>query len=202
MAAAIRVRETRRVAGQLNWLHPFRHHAFSSITWQRWRDSNPRGRGFGDRRSAAELHLFRNTKTSKRKSRLGRFRAACLSWGLSSVVSRHRQPHLAAREGTEHRAAQPILAAVFGERWNVHHNEHGGELLRGALHEVNRNQRKQTVCDADHSAAAAISPLIRRPSLLALTRTVSPSLMRPARMRPASGFCSSRWITRFSGRAP
>ena len=64
-------------------------------------------------------------------------------WGLSSVVSRHRQAHLAAREGTKHRAAQPILAAVFGERWNVHHDEHGAELLRGSLREVNRNQRQQ-----------------------------------------------------------
>lgn len=123
-------------------------------------------------------------------------------WGLSSVVSRHRQAHLAARAGTKHRAPQPILAAVFGERWVVHHGHHGGELLRSSLHEVNRNQRKQMVCDGAHSAAAAIFPLIRRPSLLALTRTLSPSLMRPARMWPASGFCSSRWITRFSGRAP
>ncbi len=113
-------------------------------------------------------------------------------WGLSSVVSRHRQAHLAARAGTRHRAAQPILAAVFGERWVMHHGHHGGELLRGSLREVNRNQRKQMVCDAAHSAAAAISPLMRRPSLLALTRTPSPSLMRPARMWPASGFCSSR----------
>ncbi len=113
-------------------------------------------------------------------------------WGLSSVVSRHRQAHLAAREGTKQRAAQPVLAAVFGERWVVRHDHHGGELLRGSLREVNRNQRKQMVCDADHSAAAAISPLMSRPSLLALTRTVSPSLMRPARMWPASEFCSSR----------
>ena len=64
-------------------------------------------------------------------------------WGLSSVVSRHRQAHLAAREGTEHRAAQPILAAVFGERWIVHHDHHGAELLRASLREVNLNQRKQ-----------------------------------------------------------
>jgi len=66
-------------------------------------------------------------------------------WGLSSVLSRHRQAHLAAREGTEHRAAQPILAAVFGERWLVHHDHHGGELLRASAREVNRNQRKRTL---------------------------------------------------------
>ena len=34
---------------------------------------------FGDRRSAAELHLSRNAKSSEQKSRLGRSRAACLS---------------------------------------------------------------------------------------------------------------------------
>ena len=33
-------------------------------------------------------------------------------------------------------------------------------------------------------------------------RTRSPSLIRPSRIRRASGSCSSRWITRFSGRAP
>ena len=64
-------------------------------------------------------------------------------WGLSSVPSRHRQAHLAAREGTRNPAAQPILAAVFGERWLVQHDHHGGELLRASLREVNRNQRQQ-----------------------------------------------------------
>jgi hypothetical protein len=28
MAVAVRVRETRRAAGQSNWLHSFQHHAF------------------------------------------------------------------------------------------------------------------------------------------------------------------------------
>ena len=50
-AGAVRVRATRRVIGQLNWLHPFPHHVPLRIVWQRWRDSNPRRRGFGDRRS-------------------------------------------------------------------------------------------------------------------------------------------------------
>jgi hypothetical protein len=35
------------------------------------------------------------------------------------------------------------LAAVFGERWIVHHDHHGAELLRASLREVNLNQRKQ-----------------------------------------------------------
>ena len=48
-AVADRVREIRRAAGQFDWLHSFQHHVFDS--WQRRRDSNPRGRGFGDRRS-------------------------------------------------------------------------------------------------------------------------------------------------------
>ena len=148
---------------------------------------------------AAELHLFTKPPTKKPPRSIP---GGLPIWGLSSVVSRHRQAHLAAREGTRNTAAQPILAAVFGGRWLVHHDHHGGELLRASLHEVNRNQRKQIVCDLAHAAAAAISPLMRRPSLLALTRTLSPSLIRPARMWPASGFCSSRWITRFSGRAP
>ena len=56
-----------------------------------------------------------------------------------------------------------------------------------------------------YSAAAAracsLSP-ITRPSGLAVILTVAPSAMPPSRMRCASGFCSSRWITRFSGRAP
>ncbi len=123
-------------------------------------------------------------------------------WGLSSVVSRHRQAHLATREGTKISAPRPMAAAVTGGRWNVHHDQHGAELLRASAREVNRNQRYRQVCGPDYAAAAATAPLIRRPSLLALTRTMSPSLMRPARMWPASGFCSSRWITRFSGRAP
>jgi hypothetical protein len=63
-------------------------------------------------------------------------------------------------------------------------------------------RRRKPPSHSAYSAAAAISPLMSRPSADALTRTVSPSLMRPCRMNPASGFCSSRWITRFSGRAP
>jgi hypothetical protein len=113
----------------------------SSGLWCVQRDSNPRGRGFGDRRSAAELHLFRKPPNKKAASVL---QGGLPIWGLSSVVSRHRQAHLAAREGTEHRVAQPILAAVFGERWNVHHDEHGAELLAGRCAksiEINVNNR-------------------------------------------------------------
>ena len=40
-----------------------------------------------------------------------------------------------------------------------------------------------------------------RPLSPAATRTVSPSLTVPFRISVASGFCSERWITRFSGRA-
>ena len=43
---------------------------------------------------------------------------------------------------------------------------------------------------------------IGRVLLPALTCTVSSSCTTPSRMRPASGFCRLRWITRFSGRAP
>jgi hypothetical protein len=64
-------------------------------------------------------------------------------WGLSSVFSRHRQAHLAAREGTKISAPRPIAAAVFGGGWNVHHDQHGAGFLRALLHEVNRNQRQQ-----------------------------------------------------------
>jgi hypothetical protein len=51
-------------------------------------------------------------------------------------------------------------------------------------------------------AASANCPLISRPSLLAVTCTVSPSFTDPSRISDASGFCRLRWITRFSGRAP
>jgi len=73
MAAAVRVREARRVAGQFNWLHSFRHHAFSSITL-----GVHTGRGGGTRTPAdavletaalaAELHLFRKPPNKKAAS--------------------------------------------------------------------------------------------------------------------------------------
>ena len=53
-----------------------------------------------------------------------------------------------------------------------------------------------------YSAALATRPAMASPPSPAVTSTVSPSLIRPARMSSASGFCSERWITRFSGRAP
>src|SRR5262245_53179932 len=40
------------------------------------------------------------------------------------------------------------------------------------------------------------------PSFERSTRTVSPSVYSPSSTAMASGFCSSRWIARFSGRAP
>ena len=145
MAVAIRVREARRAAGPFTWLHAFRHYAFNSIA----SDVHP-GRGGGTRTPAdavletaalaAELHLFRKPPNKKAASV---YPGRLADLGVSSVVSRHRQAHLAAREGIEHRAAQPMLAAVFGERWAVHHDHHGGELLRASLREVNRNQREQ-----------------------------------------------------------
>src|SRR5690606_1373596 len=55
---------------------------------------------------------------------------------------------------------------------------------------------------AGPQAAATISPLMARPSAPALTTTVSPSPILPSRIRLAKGFWSSRWMTRFSGRAP
>ena len=45
-------------------------------------------------------------------------------------------------------------------------------------------------------------PWITSPPSPASTRTVSPSPRRPSSSISASGSCSSRWITRFSGRAP
>ena len=51
-------------------------------------------------------------------------------------------------------------------------------------------------------AASANCPLIVSPCGPADTCTVSPSFTAPSRISPASGFCSARWITRFSGRAP
>ncbi len=51
-------------------------------------------------------------------------------------------------------------------------------------------------------AASANAPSIVSPLLFAETCTVSPSFTVPSRIMPASGFCSARWITRFSGRAP
>ena len=41
-----------------------------------------------------------------------------------------------------------------------------------------------------------------RPFLPAETWITSPGLNFPWSSMPASGFCNSRWITRFSGRAP
>src|SRR5512132_2923640 len=52
------------------------------------------------------------------------------------------------------------------------------------------------------AAAAAATPSMIRPPSPAVMRTRSPSLIRPSRIMLPSGFCSSRWITRFSGRAP
>src|SRR5262249_61746023 len=86
MAAAVRVRETRRVAGRHAWLHPFHHHAFDS--WQRWRDSNPVDAVLETAALAAELHLVK-TKRPPRS-----FRGGLPIRGLSSVVSRHRQADL------------------------------------------------------------------------------------------------------------
>ena len=53
-----------------------------------------------------------------------------------------------------------------------------------------------------YAACASLLPLmVSRPSRTE-TATVSPSLMVPESSMVASGFCSSRWITRLSGRAP
>ena len=49
---------------------------------------------------------------------------------------------------------------------------------------------------------AIARPLIAKPSPLLDTVTRSPSAIRPSRMSSAKAFCSSRWITRFNGRAP
>ena len=51
-------------------------------------------------------------------------------------------------------------------------------------------------------AASANCPLIVSPCEPADTCTVSPSFTAPSRISEANGFCSPRWITRFSGRAP
>ena len=53
-----------------------------------------------------------------------------------------------------------------------------------------------------HYAASANCPLIVSPFEPADTCTVSPSFTAPSRISDASGFCSPRWITLFSGRAP
>lgn len=52
-----------------------------------------------------------------------------------------------------------------------------------------------------HAASASL-PLIASPSPIAETCTVSPSRIVPSSSMVASGFCSDRWITRLSGRAP
>ena len=54
----------------------------------------------------------------------------------------------------------------------------------------------------DQAASARAASSITRPLSLALTRTVEPSGICPLRISSASGFCNSRWITRFNGRAP
>ena len=165
MAVAVRVREPRRVAGQFNWLHRFHHHAFIR-RWRCRRVSIPlitvlQTAAFPFRHcTLAEVEgleppwtrfwrpplspLSYTSSAHLRTKKPPRSIPGGLPiWGLSSVVSRHRQAHLAAREGTEHRAAQPILAAVFGKRWLVRHDHHGAELLRALVREVNRNQRQQ-----------------------------------------------------------
>jgi len=54
-----------------------------------------------------------------------------------------------------------------------------------------------------YSAAFATgSAPITKPPSPTPTCTVWPSTMRPCRICSASGFCSARWMTRFSGRAP
>src|SRR5579884_1048106 len=50
--------------------------------------------------------------------------------------------------------------------------------------------------------ALATAGAMTRPRSLAPTSTAAPSWMRPSRICWASGFCNSRWMTRFSGRAP
>ena len=55
---------------------------------------------------------------------------------------------------------------------------------------------------ARFQAATAVGGEITSPSSLTVTCTVSPSLIRPPSSRSESGFCSVRWIVRFSGRAP
>lgn len=52
------------------------------------------------------------------------------------------------------------------------------------------------------SPLAAVSPSMTSLPSAAETITTSPSLIRPSNMRLANGFCSERWITRFSGLAP
>lgn len=52
------------------------------------------------------------------------------------------------------------------------------------------------------AAAAAASPVMTRPPSPAVTSTFWPSWMRPSRICVASEFCSERWMTRLSGRAP
>lgn len=66
---------------------------------------------------------------------------------------------------------------------------------------VNHTEEAQ-VGSHQGQAASATRPLMIKPSCPAATRTISPSWMAPSRINPASGFCSCRWMTRFSGRAP
>nr|ADI18605.1 hypothetical protein [uncultured Rhodospirillales bacterium HF4000_24M03] len=55
---------------------------------------------------------------------------------------------------------------------------------------------------ADRYAIATVSPLMVRPPSSAPTCTLSPSAMRPSRIRLAIGYCKTRCTTRFSGLAP
>ena len=57
-------------------------------------------------------------------------------------------------------------------------------------------------CDHQAATAGAALPLNTKPWAPAEMVTVSPSLMRPARIISASGSCTAFWITRLSGRAP
>ena len=65
-----------------------------------------------------------------------------------------------------------------------------------------KNRRFDSPSGGRYAASATVSPLMASLPSLTPTWIVSPGLIRPSRIRPASGFCSSRWITRFSGRAP
>lgn len=60
----------------------------------------------------------------------------------------------------------------------------------------------QLASGRNQAAAFTGSPLSTRSPSRTPIFTVSPSLIRPARICSASGSCTCRWITRFRGRAP
>ena len=77
-----------------------------------------------------------------------------------------------------------------------------GSLPHASMVARIRLHRKMAVSDYAVAGAAASARSNTSSPSAASTRTVSPSANRPSSSSSASGFSTSRWIARFSGRAP